>query len=100
MYYNTNKESGFELVESQHKSFKQEQVVLDFFRNHLEEYTPFEVHARIPVLQKSPVTSVRRSITDLTDQGYLEKTPIMRKGLYGKANHTWMLKHVNLHQSK
>ena len=37
------------------------------------------------------ITSVRRSITDLTKEGYLEKTSEQRKGLYGKKEYIWRI---------
>jgi hypothetical protein len=55
--------------------------------------TPFEVlEATQSMGHKYPVTSVRRSISNLTKQGKLEKTSEMKKEEYGKPNYYWKLK--------
>jgi hypothetical protein len=41
---------------------------------------------------KVPLTSVRRAIHDLTDQGKLIKTDLKIKGMYGRAEHVWEIK--------
>lgn len=40
---------------------------------------------------KWPITSIRRAITNLTNDGELVKHDRMRMGDYGKDNHTWSL---------
>jgi Fe2+ or Zn2+ uptake regulation protein len=89
-FYNTIHENGQELRESKAKVRKQEEIVLQFFQYHRRgNFTPDEVHG--VVLQKAPLTSIRRAITNLTDQGKLIKTDEMRAGVYGKLTHTWEL---------
>lgn len=51
--------------------------------------TPFEVQDLL--FPHTPVTSVRRAISTLTDAGVLEKTSHMKEGRYGEPNHTWTL---------
>lgn len=36
-----------------------------------------------------PITSIRRAITNLTDEDYLEKTDNLSEGAYGKPEHLW-----------
>ena len=52
--------------------------------------TPFEVWAA--VLPDVPITSVRRAITCLTDDGKLEKVNRLKPERYGKPNYLWKLK--------
>jgi len=55
--------------------------------------TPAEIHsAYVKVFGDCPLTSIRRSITNLTERGVLEKTEIMRQGSYGKLNYVWKIK--------
>ena len=39
-----------------------------------------------------PITSIRRAISDFTDEGRLVKTGKMRMGLYNQPNYVWILK--------
>jgi len=38
-----------------------------------------------------PITSVRRAMTNLSNQGKLEKSNVMMLERYGKKNHYWHL---------
>jgi len=40
----------------------------------------------------TPITSIRRGITNLTEKGLLEKTERQKPGIYGKPEHYWKLK--------
>ena len=55
-----------------------------------QAYTPDQIHNKLfgPL---TPITSVRRSITTLTANGYLRKTEIKKEGRYGKPNYAWIL---------
>jgi len=89
-YHNTNNESGSTLRTSQKKAAKQQDVILDLFYWHPEMcLTPFEVQTLTEL--KSPITSIRRAITNLAEAGKLIRTDKMRLGIYGKQNHTWKL---------
>lgn len=68
----------------------QNRRILKFFENNSSgRFTPFEVSniGDIP----GPITSIRRSISDLTKAGYLVKTNHMKEGDWGVNNHTWQL---------
>ena len=92
-YFNTTNESGTDLSTSEKKAKRQDEYILDFFKyNALREFTPSEIHSNIPELHHAPLTSVRRAITNLTDNGLLIKTIHQREGLYGKKTFTWKLK--------
>lgn len=95
-YYNTNNEVGTTLLTSNKKAKKQEDVILDFFkRNKGQAYTPYEVlvfcYPKHPHFEgfEVPLTSIRRAITNLTSEGVLEKTGLMKECQYGKFVHTW-----------
>lgn len=78
------------LDQCENRAKKQEQIVLDFFRNNRGEWTPAEVWKRC--LPGSPLTSVRRAITNLTTKNWLVKCDLKRNGIYGHENNTWKLR--------
>ena len=43
------------------------------------------------VNEKWPITSIRRAMTNLTDDGMIVKTQKTVKGVYGKSEHLWAL---------
>jgi Fe2+ or Zn2+ uptake regulation protein len=89
-YYNTNKEGGQTLKDSQVKAATQDEVILDLFTNNPNYlYTANDVH-RITGLN-CPITSVRRSVTGLYKKGKIIKTEVMRYGGYGKETHCYTL---------
>lgn len=90
-YYNTNGETGTTLAASRKTVNKQEQKVLDFFaKNPTKSFGPSNLFCDTFVLgSSSPLTSVRRAITNLTKEGYLIKTDEKQTGAYGKAEHLW-----------
>lgn len=89
-YYNTLGHEGDRLRTYKRKAFNQNTLVYQFMVLFPGEgYTPSEVQ-RI-VLPNTPVTSVRRSITTLTNQGKLIKTGRHRTGPYGRPETVWRL---------
>jgi Fe2+ or Zn2+ uptake regulation protein len=90
-YYNTNRESGETLVASERQARNQRLSILAFFEQHPGSlFAPHQVQQR--VLPTAPLTSVRRAMTNLTDEGHLEKTREMEYGTYGKQVHRWRLR--------
>ncbi|MBA7475648.1 hypothetical protein ES707_11020 [subsurface metagenome] len=78
------------LLEFEEKAVTQEAKVLFFFRQNLHRsFTPFEVKQHSGL--NAPITSIRRAMSNLTDQGRLIKTPATRQGEYGKPNYCWRL---------
>lgn len=66
----------------------QDERILVFMREHkYQSFTPAEIHLLFG--QCWPLTSVRRSITSLTKDGYLVMTGELRPGLFGHLNNTW-----------
>jgi hypothetical protein len=89
-YYNTTHLSGPILSAAQRRAKSQEEQILGYFKEYPKrQFTPSEIHKRLfdPIL--TPLTSVRRSITDLTAAGHLIKTDIKITGPYGMPEHTW-----------
>ena len=89
MYYNTTNETGSKLKSSRSKASRQKDVILNVFKRGTK-LSP-EDGLRYSQLN-APITSIRRAISDLTEEGLLIKTDTMKKGMYGKLVHTWRLK--------
>lgn len=88
-YYNTTKESGEKLKEYQAKELTQkEKITRHFLKNKGKEFTPSEVWQKLFDIF-TPITSIRRSITDLTGEGILVKTENQKKGIFGRNEHCW-----------
>ena len=69
----------------------QASIIHKYFRdNPRAELTPFEIKTTLRM--RAPITSIRRAITDLTNEGKLEKTSTLKSGDYGKKCHCWRLK--------
>jgi hypothetical protein len=77
-----------EALEGERRAATQEQAVLDWMRAHPGRWTPPEVLAGLGT--RSPLTSIRRSLTDLTKRELLRHWPADRRpGAYGALNSTW-----------
>lgn len=90
-YYNTTQEEGQQLIQFEENAEVQEKLVLEFFKKHpAYAFTPYECmdFLRLPDV---PITSIRRSITDLTGKDLLIKTGKKKIGKYGRPNFTWKL---------
>lgn len=87
-YYNTTNEIGAELAASIQKNEKQEVVILGLFQK-VAEWQPSHI---FELLKVYPITSIRRTLTDLTAQGLLIKSEIKMMGMYGKKEHVWKLR--------
>lgn len=92
-FYNTIDLDARDLQEAKMKAGKQQTVILEFFRkNHLWDYTPFEIQDR--VLPDAPITSIRRAITNLTKMKFLARCDTMKKERLGKPNYLWRYNHL------
>ena len=93
MYYNTNNLKGVNLIEVWKNTDKQKDVVLQFFEINPEvNMTPSYIWGELinwNILDRVPLTSIRRAITDLTTDGKLEMLPLTVKGIYGAPEHYW-----------
>jgi predicted transcriptional regulator len=82
--------SGSDLAKAERSARTQEQVIMDYFTANAGSHTPEQVHAKAGLLH-CPITSIRRSITNLTNAGKLIKTEQMVNGNWGKPVHLWTL---------
>lgn len=88
LFHNTIGLLPSEKAQREVKVSRQVDRVLDFFKEHPHsDFTPCEVYLKFG--QQYPLTSIRRSISDLTKMGELVKTDRMRKGMFNEVNHTW-----------
>jgi hypothetical protein len=92
-YYNTNRERGTTLENSESQARRQEDSIMQLFSQFPSSLlSPEEVHRSFP--ESVPLTSIRRAITNLSQLGKLEKTSNMTTGKYGKRVHLWRLSQV------
>ncbi len=90
-YYNTINESGPILKKSSSKAKKQKEQILAIYKHTLRPMTPAEIWESYGFKNNNtPLTSVRRAITNLEADGLLKKTNIQKPGLYGKTNFCWI----------
>ena len=93
LFFNTIGLQGDELKQAQKSNANQDAVILELFKKVNAPLIPFDVwNVLVSAGFKYPITSVRRSITCLTEQGKLIKLSDMKKGMYGKNNHKWIYK--------
>lgn len=86
-YFNTTNLIGEELKREILKAKTQNDVVYAILKKVGKPLTPYEVHDLSGL--NCPITSIRRSMTVLTNQGLLKQTEILKEGKYGKKNYTW-----------
>lgn len=89
-YYNTTNEKGDELKESHNKASTQEQVIYGYFQTFGQPLSPSMVLTKLNL--NCPITSVRRAMTNLTEDKKIIKTDEKVEGLYGKKEHLWRLR--------
>lgn len=90
MYYNTTNLKGEDLKNAQQQALTQNEAIYLLFTQRSRDFTPSEV---LFILQEKlnypPLTSIRRSISDLTRSGLLIRTEIKRNGQYGRKEYAW-----------
>lgn len=91
-YYNTTALAGAPYLDAKAKASMQDDAVLQWFNLRLSG-SPSEVHSHLTGSGKldaaTPLTSIRRSITNLTNAGKLVKTDEKRLGVYGRPECVW-----------
>lgn len=99
-FFNTIHLSGEALKEALAQCNNQAERILKILSNGKPK-TPAEVHG---VYQShyanTPITSIRRAITNLTINGELEKLEEMKEGNYGKPNHKWKIKITDVQRQR
>ena len=90
-YHNTTESTQPELAKYRQKAMSQDDRLLEFFKKVAPiEYTPSQLLG-IVFKGSVPLTSVRRALTNLTNQGDLVKTNEQIKGPYGRPEFKWRL---------
>jgi hypothetical protein len=93
-YFNTTQLSGSELQGCTTQARKQDELVLDVFMIK-GRFTPSECWQYLMntgrIDDHTPLTSIRRSITVLTDKGRLNNTGVKRIGIFGRPENVWKL---------
>ena len=88
-FYNTIKEQPSKLAESIAKAKTQEEKIIKCFKQYERPLSPSMVLSILNI--NSPITSIRRAMTNLSNEGKLEKTKDYVMGNYGKKEHLWRL---------
>jgi hypothetical protein len=98
---NTNNEIGTELKKSQEKAKSQDELILIYFRNHDQlGVTPERVLRHFRIMEplssdrwaNTPITSIRRSFSNLHKRGLIEKAGYKIEGDFGKQINVWRCK--------
>ena len=87
-YWNTTHETGQTLIDFSAKADRQDDRVQDVLRS-LGKASPSQVW--IALGRAYPITSIRRALTCLTNEGKAVKTGDKVSGAYGRPEHLWAL---------
>lgn len=92
-FFNTTGETD-NLPEYNSKAATQNERVLKILTEAKTHLTPAEVWARYCKYynSKTPITSIRRSISNLTKKEKLEMVYVKKIGLFGRPNYQWRIK--------
>ena len=89
-YFNTTQESGSRLQRYRASALKQDSLIREHFAaNANVAMTPSVVWNQV-FSCRVPLTSVRRSMTTLTNKGVLRKLDEKAPGPYGRPEHYWI----------
>ena len=89
-YYNTTHSTSPELGRFESQAKRQESWVLEKFSSYgTVRMSPSTIHKGAP--KNWPLTSIRRAMTNLTNQGKLIKTDTQARGPYGRPEYLWTL---------
>ena len=89
MYFNTTNLSGQMLLDFENKADNQEERILAIFKAS-NLLTPSQVWNAYGNKQ-TPITSIRRGITNLSNDGKLIKTTNKKIGMYGRPESVYQL---------
>jgi Fe2+ or Zn2+ uptake regulation protein len=87
-YYNTNGLSGNALRGAVKKTGNQDQAVLQVMQDAGRPLSPSEIH-KLAFTPATPITSVRRSLSNLTKRGDLIKLETTKLSPYNVPEHLW-----------
>ena len=97
MYYNTTNEKGSLLKRNIIHAANQEQLTLAVFQTYSNDnLSAYDVWQFLidneSINEQTPLTSIRRAITDLSNKDTLVKTHMKVLGAAGRSTYTWRLK--------
>jgi predicted HTH transcriptional regulator len=84
-YFNTTNESGKQLEIFEQTAKNQEEQILELMKLY-KKLSPSDVNK---YFTNYPLTSVRRALTNLSNQGKLIKTNEKKLGIYGREEYIW-----------
>lgn len=99
MFYNTIDLTGQELEKAKAQTLKQEELIATIFKKNChKEISPSQI---LDIVNKHyglnwPLTSIRRAITNLTEENALVKLQTMKEGIYGKPEHLWKFNSITI----
>jgi len=89
-FYNTNQTTGPELIGARSDAKNQQDEILKVFRRNAKTpMSPSEIHNYLYSGTITPLTSVRRAISNLTEAGKLKKLDSTKIGIFGRREHCW-----------
>jgi len=97
MYYNTTNENGLNYKSNLKQATNQEQLTLAVFQTYPNDnLSAYDVWKFLidneSINEQTPLTSIRRAISDLTNRNRLVKTDKKVLGGAGRKTYTWRLK--------
>jgi hypothetical protein len=93
MFYNTIKLASIDLQLAKDKCKSQEEFIKWLFNNQPDlQITPSQLLDLFD--NNTPITSIRRALTNLTNDNFLQKTDVKVTGMYGKPEHIWKLYNI------
>lgn len=99
-FHNTTNESGATLVKSESAAKSQEENIYKYFHaSPHHKYTAEDVWRNVYPDQKTPLTSVRRAMSNLTEEKKLYRTGEFVIGMYGKKISLYKLRTDNFPQT-
>jgi len=94
-FFNTNNTLKHDLPKENETAKGQQHIVLNLFESSYSKWTASLVWEQLlstdKIHQLTPLTSIRRAISNLQRAGYLEKENETRMGMYGKNEHYYKL---------
>lgn len=92
MYYNTTDEHGKALQKFRRKALSQEAKITEYMENRPDRaFSPYQIRDGL-FDANTPVTSIRRAMTNLTNDGVLNKLPIKVQSRHGRRCHLWQFR--------
>lgn len=88
-FHNTTQETGEKLKDYTRKAVSQERYIHNLFIIADKPMTASQVYLQFSA--STPITSIRRAMSNLKEQGVLEKLEDKATGLYGHPEHYYRL---------